>query len=80
VKTPLQIAQAAFVEWLDELDGVLLESQREHANGLASLKVGDTKAFGDALGRMAGHVDIAREMISTGMESGFNEPKKGGAS
>lgn len=70
-KTPLQMAQAAFVEWLNELEGVLIYAQREHEAALQSLKAGDVNAFATALGKMAGEVDKAREMISTGREAGI---------
>lgn len=70
-KTPLQQAQACFFEWLQELDDVLLEAQREHEKALAGLHAGDTTAFATALGVMAGRVDEARAAIAAGIEQGI---------
>lgn len=73
MKTPLQYAQACFVEWLNELDAVLLDAQREHEKAVAGLNAGDSMAFATALGVMAGKVDQARNEIANGLEQGFDE-------
>lgn len=70
----LQQAQACFTEWLHEVDAVLIESQREHENAITAFKNGDTNAFADSLGRMAGRVDEARAMFQTAFDAGFEKP------
>jgi hypothetical protein len=82
-KTPLELAQVAFTEWLVLVDGLLETAQLKHDEALGALRNGDTKAFGDALGVSIGHIDKARSEIKAGLEGGglmrsngvMNEPK-----
>lgn len=69
-KTPLEIAQTAFAEWLVMVDGLLEDAQLHYEEACGAGRRGDTKAFGTALGKMVGQFDKARAEIKAGLEAG----------
>lgn len=69
-ETHLQLAQAAFVEWLRQLDELIGQAQLHHREGLKAAENCDPAAFGRHIGLASKYIDQTRVEIQTALEAG----------
>ena len=66
-KTPLELAQEAFAEWLQLIDGILYDSELSFEEFTGHGQRRELKEAGEALARAEGSVRRARAVLAAGL-------------